>query len=77
MIIIFSFIQPVCLPTEPDEFDLCCGTISGWGVTKPGQRANDRPKKLQVSSISILPNDQCQEYGYKFQVIFKRFLSNI
>ena len=42
-----QFIQPVCLPVEPDQFDGVCGTVSGWGKTEPDQSTTERPKRLQ------------------------------
>lgn len=62
-----QFIQPACLPDEPEQFKGVCGVISGWGVTAPGQRSDDRPAKLQVSSISILSDESCSDYGAQFQ----------
>jgi len=63
-----QFVQPVCLPYNPTQFQQGCGIISGWGKTEKDQELFELPNRLQVTSISMLPDEKCKEdYGNKYR----------
>ncbi|XP_074599626.1 serine protease filzig-like isoform X2 [Brevipalpus obovatus] len=55
--------QPICLPSEYDDFSGEMGTISGWG--KINITNGRKPRKLQVAQVPIMNPKDCMEMFMK------------